>query len=314
MPVKVNGSYTLRLIEDGREINKITVPNTITLAGDDLLGKYLTDDSERFINYLAVGLNSTANTLDVTDTRLATNIDLGHEIIRKRCLSKAWTDAITNSLKVSYYVNFSPNEAVGVLREIGSFDRVKNEDSDLSDDYLIANFDNSLDGGTWTLGTIDTTNFVEGESSLSTGSVSANTTSTMRLSTNFDLSGYQTVDKIQIMARMSNIAQSVEVRFETDQFNYYSKVFSAGFTGAAWNLLSSAISGYAPTGAPDWSEITSIAILGKANAASATTFNYNSLRTITANSNSTMFSRAVINTTKTSKQELLVSYDIQFNF
>lgn len=294
--LNMEGSYEITLLEDGIQIARYALPNTITTVGKTLMLNYISGGLSTFLNYIGLGLGTTAATTGDTD--------LYHEIFRKAIESATYD---TTNSKVSWHISLSPLEAVGVLGEIGMFDRTKNDDDDTFNDRLLSKFDET----TWTAGAGDTTNFIEGEKALKV--TTSGTTSTL-LTKSMDLSGYQASDTFSILVYPYSIAglTNIILTFETDASNYYYYTFTS-FSATAWNQKTATKTSFSTSGNPDWSNITKIKLTITASGSIDITFG--SLRSIVkSNILSTLFSRRVISpaVTKTSKQEMLVTYSITY--
>lgn len=310
MDLELEGAYTLKLVEKGKVIEERVIPNHITLEGKSLLFDYLTDQSGRFINYISIGLSNVGNTLD-SSGKYATNTDMVHEILRQRVESKTYSaPSGSASAVVSFHTNAPPGLGVGNIEEIGVFDRIKSESDDEPNNLLISDFDVASD---WNQGTTDTATVKSGNASLAVPTITSSTVTSFI--TTLDLSGFASDSTIAMFVYPQSIVNlnNISLRFKTSATSYYEAVFTV-FTPSAWNLKSSLKGNFSAVGSPDWSNITQVDLIINQSVFTSYTINFDSLRVIPLGSSSIMFSRAVVSppVPKTSKQELILGYDLTF--
>lgn len=304
--MSLKGQYEISIIEDGQVVETRIITNTITDDGMELLFDYLTGRSRMFLSYIALGLGETA--ASTSDT------DLVHEIFRGRIEAASYS---TDDSQVTWHIGLLPSDAVGVINEIATFDKLKNEDSLVAGDLLLTDFDTDVDTFSADVGSLasDTTNYKEGESALKATTDAGSTPQTISLTKTLDLSAFEDADKFQILIypyATTNLS-NIKLRFETDGSNYYEATLSS-FSATTWALKSVAKSAFSATGSPDWSDINTIKLIITQSAPSAIDITFDSLRIITVNTNSRCFSRQVLSptVTKSSKQEALVTYTVTF--
>lgn len=169
--MEIQGSY--RFLLDGEEV--ANSKNIITTTGKETIKRFLAGNIVDWCGGMSIGCMSTA--ANISDTAL------GFEIDREKITFRSF-----NNNKIIIKASF-PNSLNAIIREVGIFPTSSTTSDNQFQDVIISDFSGEAAS--------TTTN-----SSVGTGNIalSAGTTSFTKTGLNLDISGYSTVDKIQLLA------------------------------------------------------------------------------------------------------------------
>lgn len=268
---------TYRIIQGGEVIAEFD--NLITTAGKKALLEYVAGYTKTVAGSIVVGIGTTA--ANVADRRLA------FEVSRK---------AVTNS-SVDYangavvFKTQLPTTDDLSIYEIGVHTSAE-EGAGLS--QVILDFDANMDA--WSGGTFVVTNSRLGAALQMTSPVSTATTYTLD-NLLIDLSQYSASDTFSLAYRANNaFVANVSFRFVTSAGNYYSTTITSPSSGV-YTIASLLKSSFAATGAPDWANITQVAIVVTSTAGGIGSIDFDGVRVDDTDANkeeSVLVSRAVL--------------------
>ena len=159
----------------------------------------------------------------------------------------------------------------GVIYEVGLYSSEAGEASTVGSRLLLS-FDSDTEF--WTQGGVpanySTTNTRIGNDSMVVAPSASGTVVSTYENILMDLSGYTSADTFgfAFYSANTNVA-SLSARFYTDQTNYYTVTVAGGSIATGFNLIDVPIAQSVPTGAPRWSEITTVEIIVVASGAGA---------------------------------------------
>ena len=314
--ISLSGEYTI--YEDGKRVcqNK----NLITKFGKRYLAQYLAGQSNTNLRDIAIGIGSTAAT--VNDTQL------GFEFYRSPVTMSSIDIQTSSETGLStygvVYKTTIPVDVVGVINELGLFPTV----SLSSTDYASNSISNFEDNQSWTdlvgdYPTVLTTPTPRiGTYYLSMG---ANASASKEYFNNFniDISGYSALDSLTLAYRQSDLnLDYIFVRMYDSNNNYYEIRYtgdvSTGDKIKSLTLNNLYSSGYG-LGSPDQSSIVKIGVGVKAKSTGATTVLFDGLRINDEDAFRTdygLISRSVLSTpiVKTLGKQMVIEYRIGLSF
>lgn len=314
--INVFGEYLF--YEDNKEVYRSK--NLITKFGKRYLTQYLAGQSNTNLKSIALGVGSTAAT--VNDTQL------GFEFYKSPVSMSSIDIQTSPSTGIStygvVYKTTLPVDVAGIINEVGLFPTV----SLSSTDYASNSISTFEDNQSWTdsLGayaTSVTTPFPKiGASYLSIGSSSSQLKEYF-YNFNIDISGYSALDSLTVAYYQSDTnLDYIFVRAYDSNNNYYEIRFpGSGTIGYKINslTLNNLYSSGFGSGTPDQSAIVKISVGTKAKASGATTVLFDGLRINDEDSFRTdygMISRSVLTTpiTKSLGKQMVIEYRLGINF
>ena len=304
--------------EDNKEVYRSK--NLLTKFGKRYLTQYLAGQSTNTLKDIALGVGSTAAT--VNDTQL------GFEFY-KSAVSMNSIDIQTNSTTgISTYgvvhKTTIPVDVAGTINEVGIFPNVILGSTDYASNSISTFEDNqSWTDSTGAYASSVTTPFPKiGTSYLSIGST-ASQLKEYYYNFNLDVSGYSALDSLTLAYYQSDTnLDYVFVRMYDSNNNYY-EIRYAGDTSTGYKIKSLTLnnlysSGYG-SGTPDQTSIVKIYCGVKAKASGATTVLFDGMRINDEDSFRTdygMISRSVLTTpiTKSLGKQMVIEYRIGLSF
>lgn len=261
----------------------------ITTQGKSVIFRYLAGNLPRIAESIALGIGSTAE--NVNDTALKFEVD-------RVPVSLVSADILNNKI---VFKGTIPQEYVGKIYEVGLWFGTPPQTSGGS--TVIVSFDSETEA--WTPATWDTALARIGTDALQIAGGSSSTLSDIAI----DMSVYSDADFMSLAYNADAAINNVAIRFSTDLTNYYEYSFAAA-TG--YEVKSMGKTAFTATGAPDWSNITSITVsaTGTGNAV------FDGVRAEDADTISTdyaLVARSVLGTpkTKTSDTEMDIEYALE---
>ena len=314
--ISMFGEYVF--YEDNKEVYRSK--NLLTKFGKRYLTQYLAGQSTNTLKDIALGVGSTAAT--VNDTQL------GFEFY-KSAVSMNSIDIQTNSTTgiSTYGVVYKttiPVDVAGTINEVGIFPNVILGSTDYASNSISTFEDNqSWKDSTGAYASSVTTPFPKiGTSYLSIGAT-ASQLKEYYYNFNLDVSGYSALDSLTLAYYQSDTnLDYVFVRMYDSNNNYY-EIRYAGDTSTGYKIKSLTLnnlysSGYG-SGTPDQTSIVKISCGVKAKASGATTVLFDGMRINDEDSFRTdygMISRSVLTTpiTKSLGKQMVIEYRIGLSF
>jgi len=261
----------------------------ITTQGKSVIFRYLAGNLPRIAESIALGIGSTAE--NVNDTALKFEVD-------RVPVSLVSADILNDKI---IFKGTIPQEYVGTIYEVGLWFGTPPQTSGGS--TVIVSFDSDTEA--WTPATWNTALARIGVDALQVAGGSSSTLSDIAI----DLSVYSDADFMSLAYNADAAINNVAIRFSTDTSNYYEYSFAAA-TG--YEVKSMGKTAFTATGAPDWSNITSITVsaTGTGNAV------FDGIRAEDADTISTdyaLVARSVLSTPKikTSDTEMDIEYALE---
>ncbi len=169
-----------------------------------------------------------------------------------------------------------PDALAAVVYETGLYSQVANAAAGQSDDRLLTTFDSASEVWSATP-TWSTANTRIGEDSLRQSPAAGATVSNEVSELAYDLSAFSGVDVFLFAYNNLNTnTASVQVRFKTDDTNYYS--YTATNPIAGYHVDSIAKGSVASTGAPNWAAINKIEVYTTSKASLVATVDWDAIR------------------------------------
>ena len=314
--ISMFGEYVF--YEDNKEVYRSK--NLLTKFGKRYLTQYLAGQSTNTLKDIALGVGSTAAT--VNDTQL------GFEFY-KSAVSMNSIDIQTNSTTgiSTYGVVYKttiPVDVAGTINEVGIFPNVILGSTDYASNSISTFEDNqSWTDSTGAYASSVTTPFPKiGTSYLSIGAT-ASQLKEYYYNFNLDVSGYSALDSLTLAYYQSDTnLDYVFVRMYDSNNNYY-EIRYAGDASTGYKIKSLTLnnlysSGYG-SGTPDQTSIVKISCGVKAKASGATTVLFDGMRINDEDSFRTdygMISRSVLTTpiTKSLGKQMVIEYRIGLSF
>lgn len=314
--MNVFGEYVF--YEDNKEVCRSK--NIITKFGKRYLTQYLAGQSNTSLKDIAVGVGSTAAT--VNDTQL------GFEFY-KSAVSMSSIDIQTSSITglTTYGVVYKttlPVDVAGIINEVGLFPSVSLGSTDYASNSISTFEDNqSWTDSTGAYATSVTTPFPQiGTSYLSVGA-NASQSKEYFYNFNLDISGYSALDSLTVAYYQKDTnLDYVFVRTYDSNNNYYEIRFpgsgSVGYKINSLTLNNLYTSGFG-SGTPDQTAIVKISVGTKAKASGATEALFDGLRINDEDSFRTdygLISRSALTTpiTKSLGKQMVIEYRLGINF
>jgi hypothetical protein len=261
----------------------------ITTQGKSVIFRYLAGNLPRIAESIALGIGSTAE--NVNDTALKFEVD-------RVPVSLVSADILNDKI---IFKGTIPQEYVGTIYEVGLWFGTPPQTSGGS--TVIVSFDSDTEA--WTPATWNTALARIGVDALQVAGGSSSTLSDIAI----DMSVYSDADFMSLAYNADAAINNVAIRFSTDVSNYYEYSFAAA-TG--YEVKSMGKTAFTATGAPDWSNITSITVsaTGTGNAV------FDGIRAEDADTISTdyaLVARSVLPTpkVKTSDTEMDIEYALE---
>ena len=206
-----------------------------------------------------------------------------------------------------YKARLDANSA-GVIYEAGLWSALEAPDFPSA---LLLDFDSNAD--TWTAGSFVTGSRI-GADMLRLAPATSATVTANKNDTYMDLSGYSPADEFRMTYVVGNAnTASVALRFYTDASNYFT--YSISNPSAGYKYATFTKSGFVPTGAPNWANITFVSVSATANASGAAQVDFDGVRIEDKDNNTDnniLISRAVLGTpiTKTAGLPMDIEYTV----
>jgi len=236
----------------------------ITTDGKYHIKRYLATQVPQIGRCIALGIGSTAPAL--TDTRL------NFEVARTDVKSVSYNFA-TNKLVWKANV---PDSLAATVYEIGLYSLEANTAAGQADDRMITSFDSASE--VWSnTPTWSTANTRIGEDSLRQSPAAGATVSNEVADLSFDLSLYSGVDVFLFAYNNLNTnTASVQVRFKTDDTNYFSYTATNPVAGYHVDTVNKAT--LVSTGTPNWAAINKIEVYTVSKASLVATVDWDGIR------------------------------------
>lgn len=209
----------------------------ITTQGKSVIFRYLAGNLPRIAESIALGIGSTAE--NVNDTTLVFEAD-------RVPVSLVSADILNDKI---IFKGTIPQEYVGTIYEVGLWYGTPPQTSGGS--TIIVSFDSETED--WIPATWNTAIARIGTDALQVAGGSSSTLSDIAL----DLSVYSDADFMSLAYNADAAINNIVIRFSTDATNYYEYSFAAA-TG--YEVKTMGKTAFTATGAPDWSNITSITV------------------------------------------------------
>lgn len=314
--ISMFGEYVF--YEDGKEVSRSK--NLLTKFGKRYLTQYLAGQSTTSLKDIALGVGSTAAT--VNDTQL------GFEFY-KSAVSMNSIDIQTNSLTgISTYgvvhKTTIPVDVAGIINEVGLFPTVSLNSTDYASNS-ISTFENnqSWTDSTGAYASTTTTPFPKiGTSYLSIGAATSQSKEYF-YNFNLDVSGYSALDSLTLAYYQSDTNLDYVFVRMYDSSNRYYEIRYAGDVSIGYKIKSLTLnnlysSGYG-SGTPDQTSIVKISCGVKAKSSGATVALFDGIRINDEDSFRTdygMISRSVLTTpiTKSLGKQMVIEYRLGINF
>jgi hypothetical protein len=243
-----------KVYEDGQLIGG--GDNIITDRGKRALAEYIAGILPQWAGSVAVGIGTTTPT--------ASDYKLAFEITRAPIKSKtvSYFQGTTGDHLIIVKSTLE-NETSGTFSEMGIFSSDRNGALGNYSSFMLSACDSTefwqeYDGADWinistTANTADAKNGIDAIAFSSTG------TKNYRLAgLDISLEEFSSTDQIIFATKVtSGTLTSVEVRFNTDDTNYFSYT-PAGFATGTYGIVSYPKSSWVATGSPSWETITSL--------------------------------------------------------
>jgi hypothetical protein len=271
------GSY--RFLLDGQEV--ASSKNIITTTGKETIKRFLAGNIVDWCGGMAVGAISTA--ASTSDTALYFEID------REKTLFRSF-----NNNKIIVKASF-PNSLDAIIREVGIFPIPSTTSDNQFQDAIISNFSNES-GSSTTNSSVGTGNIV----------LSSGTTSFTKTGLSVDLTGYSSVDKLQLLAYNSDSnVKTIKIDM-SDGSTTYSLTFPNLAASSGYQVTSVAL------GSPTISKMTEFTISVTSTNKSVELDCLKFLNTDQINYISGVVSRSVLGSpiTKLAGQDLEVEYTL----
>ena len=314
--LNLSGEYVF--YEDDKEVYRST--NLITKFGKRYLTQYLAGQSNTNLKSIALGVGSTAAT--VNDTQL------GFEFYKSPVSMSSIDIQTSSSTGISaygvVYKTTLPVDVAGVINEVGLFPTV----SLSSTDYASNSISTFEDNQSWVdlagvSATSVTTPFPQIGTSYLSIAASSSQLKEYFYNFNIDISGYSALDSLTLAYYQSDTnLDYVFIRTYDSNNNYYEIRFpgnvSTGYKINSLTLNNLYSSGFG-SGAPDQTAIVKISVGVKAKSSGATTALFDGLRINDEDSFRTdygMISRSVLTTpiTKSLGKQMVIEYRLGINF
>lgn len=243
-----------RIYEDGVLVGE--QENIITTAGRRIIADYLAGLVAQWAGAIAIGAGAT--TPAVADARL--DFEYYRNAVESKTVSYGLGTGGTHVITVKSSID---NATAGTIVEVGLYPTQFNDKAASGGGYVISQGDSTepwyvYSGGDWVANTNvpDTANALIG-----TDGVVLDTGNHRLAGVSYDFSAYSGQDQFQTaMQILSGTPSGIEIRFNTDDSNYfsYTPTLSALVSGTSYTVSSLNKSAWTATGSPDWSNITSI--------------------------------------------------------
>ena len=249
----------------------------ITTDGKVQVKRYLARDEAAIANYISFGISAAAEAVGDTS--------LGFEISRIP-LSSVTYDYTNNYIVFKSEI---PSDYAGAVYEAALL-----YSPESSYDTIITTFDSVTES--WLTGggadaTYTTSNVRVGADAVILTAAASGTSTVSLANINLDLSNYLGADKILLAGYTGSNVSSFKILFKTDVSNYYTLTFTPS---AGYYIGSLTKSAATVTGAPSWSNITSIDITLTATAGGSATFTADAIRIQSAISSDVLVAREVL--------------------
>ena len=209
----------------------------ITTQGKSVIFRYLAGNLPRIAESIAIGIGSTAE--NVNDTTLNFEAD-------RIPVTLVSADIVNDKI---IFKGTIPQEYAGTIYEVGLWYGTPPQTAGGSS--VIVTFDSATED--WTPATWDTALARIGADALQVAGGASSSLTDIAL----DLSVYSDSDFMSIAYNADAPINNITIRFSTDTTNYYEYTFAAA-TG--YEIKKTGKTAFTATGAPDWSNITSITV------------------------------------------------------
>jgi hypothetical protein len=251
-----NGTY--RIFQDGKLLGE--GKNLITTSGKRLIASYVAGAAPSWAGAIAVGTTTTAAT--------ASDKHLGFEITRAEIKARSVNFGGGTAGAHRIILKGTLDAAVaGQINELGIYSQYNISNVGVTETVLIGAGDSgenwTYHNGTTFVATIDTPNTTDNKLGLdgitmtSTGVAKRYRLPNLQL----DLSQYGNTDNFLFATKViSGTLTGMQVKFNTDDSNYYSYTFPtmSAFATTSYAAVTFSKSLWTATGTPNWNNITSV--------------------------------------------------------
>lgn len=216
----------------------------ITTAGKNYIKRYLATQVPQIGQSIALGIGSAAPSL--TDARLQFEV-------ARTTINGVYYNFVTDKLVFKANV---PDALAADVYEVGLYSQVANAAAGQSDDRLLTTFDSASEDWSGTP-TWSTTNTRIGEDSLRQAPAAGTTVSNEVSELSYDLSAFSGADVFLFAYNTGSLnVASVQIRFKTDDTNYYSYTVTDPTVG--YHIDSVLKANLVAVGSPNWAAINKI--------------------------------------------------------
>lgn len=167
-----------------------------------------------------------------------------------------------------------PSEVAGKIYEVGLWSAEVDSRAEGYSSRNLVTFDSESEE--WSTGTWETSTTRIGPDSLRLAPALNTVQSSVLSDIVLDLSGHSGADTFEMAYHVIAVADSIEIRFRTDDANYYSWVIASPSTGYTFSETTKGA--LAATGSPNWANITSIEVIVDAPVGTGASVDFDSIR------------------------------------